>query len=219
MESQTFSALLVKVNAEWRSNVRLRVGVYVLLGIFWLYGVLLLKDVVAAERTAWASMESKIARARTTAAAADWSTRAQEVKAAVADLETLLWREGSVGLSQASFEERVSQSLAQAGMTLRSIRTTAATDGAGTAGQLGLIELRARVQTDFRAATMYPWLSTIGRQRFDKASTIFVESLIIRGASFGQPATAEIELVGYAVKANSGTTKGSIIQPGAGASQ
>jgi len=214
MASQNLAALWIKVGAEWRASVRLRAGVYVLLGIFWLYGILLLKDVVTAERSAWENMESKITRARATAAAADWTMRANEVKTAAAELETLLWREGSVGLSQASFEERVSQSLAQAGVALRSsIRTSAATDGTGIAGQLGLIELRARVQTDFRAATFYPWLGAVSRQKYDKASTMFVESLVIRGASFGQTATADLELVGYAIKASGGAANPAAINP------
>ena len=218
MPSQSLSALWPQIGAEWRASVRLRVGVYLLLGIFWLYGILLMRDFVSVERGAWEGMESKIARARATAAAADWSMRAQEIKVATADLEMLLWREGSVGLSQASFEERVSQSLAQSGVTLRSIRTSAAVDGTGVAGQLDLIELRARTQTDFRAATFYPWLGSITRQKFDKTSTVFVESLVIRAASFGQPATAEMELVGYAIKAGGiPTTAQSVNTPVAGA--
>jgi hypothetical protein len=219
MAGQSLYPLLPKIRAEWRASLRLRIGVYVLLGIFWLYGILLLKDVATAEQSVWETMESKIARAKSTAAAADWSIRAQEVKLATAALETLLWREGSIGLSQASFEERISQSLSQSGVMLRSsIRSSTPADGAGIAGQLGLIELRARVQTDFRVAALYPWLSAMNRQKFDKGPTVFVESLIIRAASFGQPATVEMELVGYAIKASKlSANTPSINPPAAGA--
>lgn len=213
MTNPSLHNAIISVRNELRTNTRLRVGVYFLFGIFWLYGILLLKEFVVAERGSWEVMEAKIARARATAAAADWPLRAQETKLAAADLETLLWREGSVGLSQASFEERISQSLSQAGVSVRSIRTTAVTDGGGTAGQLGLIELRARVQTDFRAATLYPWLGATARQKFDKSPTIFVDSLSIRGASVGQPATADMELVGYAIKAVSAPSDFSPLNP------
>jgi hypothetical protein len=216
MPTPSFDKVLLRVGTEWRESARLRFGVYLLLSIFWFYGILVLKDLAIAQRASWEEMELKIARARATAATADWSTRAQEMQAAVVDLETLLWREGSVGLSQASFEERISQSLSKSGVTLRSIRTSVASDGTGNAGQLGLIELRARVQTDFRAATLYPWLSATARKKFEKASTIFVESLIIRGASFGQPAMAEMELVGYAIKAAIGPGREETINPAAG---
>jgi hypothetical protein len=58
----------------------------------------------------------------------------------------------------------------------------------------------------------------MNRQKFDKGPTVFVESLIIRAASFGQPATVEMELVGYAIKASKlSANTPSINPPAAGA--
>jgi hypothetical protein len=195
------SESIIKLRAEWESSRLLRGGIYVLLGTLWLYGILVLKDFVAVERKSWEAMESKTSRAKATAVNADWPMRAQEMKVAISDLESLLWREGSVGLSQASFEEKISLSVTQAGIPLRSIRTTAVTDGATTASPLGLIELRARLQLEFRPTTFYPWLAAVTKGKFEKAPTMFVENLSIRAASLGQPGYADLELVGYALKA------------------
>jgi hypothetical protein len=212
MSSGSPQEFMTKARAEWAANGRLRVGVYVLLGIFWLYGVLVLKDFVAAEKGVWEGMESKTARARATAAAADWASRSVEMKGAVGDLEALLWKEGSVGLSEASFGERISQSFAQSGVALRSIRTSAVADAGGTAGQLGLIELRARAQVEFRPATFYPWLAMLAKSKLDKAPSIFVEGLTIRAAPPGQQ-TVELELVAYAVKASANALKQDAASP------
>jgi len=196
--SNTTSAKLL---GEWHTNARLRWAVYLLLGIVWLYAILVLRDAVSTEYGKWDAMEASIARARSTAAEADWPTRAQEIKVALNDLEALLWRDGSIGLSQAAFEERVAQSLAASGVVVRSLRTTVGTEIAAAPAQASLVQLRSRVQVDFRPATMYNWLASLARVRYEKAPSMFVETLNIRPASFGQLATAEIEVVGYAVKA------------------
>ena len=195
-----FSEFTSQFLGEWRSNSRFRAGIYLLLGTLWLYGVLLLRDHAVAEHANWELVEQKNSRARATAAIADWPTRAQEMKTAVAELEALLWRDGSIGLSQAAFEERIIQSLTAMNIPIRGIRTTAMAESVSTPSQLALMQLRARVQIDFRASTVYPWLASIARSKAEKSPTIFVESLAIRTSNVGQAATAEVELVGFAVK-------------------
>ena len=200
MQTLNFSKVAGQFLIEWRSNARFRAGIYLLVGTLWLYAVLLLRDHAAAEHTNWDLLEQKNSRARATAAVADWPTRAQEMKTAVADLEALLWRDGSVGLSQAAVEERITQSLTAANIAVRAIRTTALTEDVSGPAQLALIQLRARVQIDFRASNVYPWLASVARSKSEKLPTIFVESLVIRTTNVGQTPTAEIELVGYAVR-------------------
>ena len=201
MANNASNTTIAKLLGEWHTNARLRWAVYLLLGIVWLYAILVLRDAVSTEYGKWDAMEASIARARSTAAEADWPTRAQEIKVALNDLEALLWRDGSIGLSQAAFEERVAQSLAASGVVVRSLRTTVGTEIAAAPAQASLVQLRSRVQVDFRPATMYNWLASLARVRYEKAPSMFVETLNIRPASFGQLATAEIEVVGYAVKA------------------
>ena len=210
MAENSSNTVMPKLLGEWNTNARLRWGTYVLLAIFWLYAILILRDAVGAAQSNWDAMEARNARARSTAAEADWPIRAQEIKSALTDLEALLWRDGSIGLSQAAFEERIAQSLAASGITVRSLRASAVADGAATSAQLGLIPLRARVQVDFRPASIYPWMATLSRSKSEKSPTLVIEALTIRPANFGQPATADIEIVGYALKpgdGNPGSTK------------
>ncbi len=202
MPNRNQHELIAKFVGEWNVNRRLRVGIYLLIGILWLYAILVLKDFVVAEHASWEAMESKNLRSKATAAAADWPTRAQEIKAALTDLEALLWRDGSVGLSQAAFEERITQSFASASIVVRSIRASAIADTGATPALPDLIQLRARIQADFRPTTFYPWLASMARSKSEKSPSLLVESLTIRSGSFGQPATADLELVGYAVKAS-----------------
>jgi len=209
MADNASNTTISKFHSEWNTNARLPWAVYLLLGIVWLYAILVLRDAVSSEYSKWDAMEAKNARARSTAAEADWPTRAQEIKVALNDLEALLWRDGSVGLSQAAFEERVSQSLAAAGVVVRSLRTTVGTESAATPAQVSLVQLRSRVQVDFRPASMYNWLASLSRARVEKTPSMFVETLNIRPASFGQLATAEIEVVGFAVKATTDNAGGS----------
>jgi hypothetical protein len=218
MQMPNISEFTSQFLGEWRSNSRFRAGIYLLLGTLWLYGVLLLRDHAVAEHANWELIEQKNSRARATAAIADWPTRAQEMKSAVTDLEALLWRDGSLGLSQAAFEERIVQSLTLMNIPIRSIRTTATAESS-TPGQLALIQLRARVQIDFRASTVYPWLASLARSKSNKSPTIFVESLTIRTGNVGQAATAEIELIGYAVKTTSNREPAPPIAPSKAASQ
>ena len=206
MANNASNTTISKFLGEWNTNARLRWAVYVLLAIVWLYAILVLRDAVSNEYSKWDAMEAKNARARSTAAEADWPTRSQEIKTALTDLEALLWRDGSIGLSQAAFEERVSQSLAASGVAVRSLRTTVGAESTSSQATAGLVQLRSRVQIDFRAATLYNWLASLARTRVEKAPSMFVETLNIRPANFGQLATAEIDVVGYAVKATTDKT-------------
>lgn len=190
-----------RFHQEWRDNSRLRYGVYLVVGILWIYGILILKDRVLLTREGWQTAESRNMRARATASSADWLTRAQDVAASIGDHELLLWREGSIGLSQAAFQENVTQGFARAGIVVRSGPRVAAATDTPVSGELAdIVPLRARAQVEFRPAGFYPWLAALAKTRAEKRATMVIDTLTIRSGSFGQPAIADIELVGYAMK-------------------
>jgi hypothetical protein len=195
---------IAQMRTEWQQKPLLRAGIYVVLAIFWVYGILELNDAVSREREAWTAAEARATRARATAASADWLLRAQEAGAAVSEHEQLLWREGSIGLSQAQFQERVNASFSGAAIVVRNLRVATATDAPVSAELADIVPLRARAQVEFRPATFYAWLDTLQRAKREKRAAITVESLTIRAGSFGQPALAEIELAGFVQK---GATK------------
>lgn len=196
-------SLAEQFGKEWHENSRLRYGIYLVACILWIYCILVLRDAAAAARDTWQTAESRNVRARATASSADWLTRAQETAASVGDHELLLWREGSIGLSQAAFQERVNQGVSNAGISVRSVRIAAATDVAVSNELPDIVPLRARVQMEFRPMSFYPWLASIAKTRTENRATIVIDSLTIRAGSFGQPSIADIELVGYLLKAES----------------
>lgn len=195
------ASLLTKMQDEWQQSQRLRIGVLVVLAIFWLYGILVLRDTVGLEREAWQTAETQNTRARLTATSADWVTRSQGVVTAISEHEQLLWRDGSLGLSQAGFQEQIAQSFSSANIIVRSpIRVATVTDAPVSAELADIVPLRARVQVEFRPTTFYPWLAIVAKARAEKRAAFVVDSLTIRAGSVGQPSTADIELVGYALK-------------------
>ncbi len=189
-----------QMRQEWRENSRLRYGVYATIAIVWIYGILSLKDATEVERSTWQNTESRLARARATATSADWLRRSQDVVVAVNEYESLLWRDGSIGLSQAAFQERISQSLAAAGIVVRAMRVSPATD-APLSGDVGdIVPLRARIQVEFRPSSFYTWLGTLAKASGEKRAAVVIESMTIRASGFGQASIADVELAGYALK-------------------
>ncbi len=204
---------------QWRSNPRLRYGVYAIFAIMWFYGSLVLRDAVTIKREAWLAAESRIARAKVVANSGDWASRAGDVKAALNDFESLLWKEGSLGLAQAAVQESINRSLTAGGLIGRQVKVTVS-DTPLSPDMPEVVAIRARVLVDFRPTAVNAWLAAMARDVSEKKPAMIVESLSVRGAP---SPTADIELVAYALKpestapANSsgGTTSG----PGSGASK
>lgn len=193
------SAAVNDAREQWRANPRLRYGVYIIAAIMWLYCILGLRDSVTAKREAWASAEARIARARVLANSGDWVSRANDVKSAMTDYESLIWKEGSLGLAQAAVQESLNRTLASAGLIARQVKVTVG-DAPLSAEMAEIVPIRARVLVDFRPAAVNTWLTTIARDVSDKKPAIMIESLSIRGA----PAPfAEIEMVAYALRPES----------------
>ncbi len=193
-----------QMRQEWRENSRLRYGVYITIGIVWIYAILSLKDATEIERGTWQNSESRVARARATAASADWLRRSQEVAGAVNEYESLLWREGSIGLSQAAFQERISQSLGAAGIVVRALRVVPASDAPLSNDMNDIVPLRARIQVEFRPSSFYTWLGALAKTMTEKRAALVIESMTIRASNTGQASIADVELAGYALKGGRG---------------
>ncbi len=190
------TAALTDAREQWRGNPRLRYGVYVIAAIMCIYGILVLRDAVTAKREAWAATEARIARARALANSGDWVNRASEVKAAMSEFESLLWKEGSLGLAQAAVQESVTRTLTSAGLTARQVKVTVS-DAPLSAEMPEIVPIRARVLIDFRPLAVNAWLAAMARDVSEKRPAMVIESLTIRGA----PApVADIELVAYALR-------------------
>ncbi len=188
---------LASVQEEFHRSRTLRYGVFALAAILWLYGVLVLRDAVIAKRDSWRATETKIVRARAVAASGDWNARSTEVKAALADYELLLWKDGSIGLSQAAAQESVSRALTGAGLSVRSIRASVS-DTAVSADLPDVLPIRIQASFDFRQQGFYNWLAALAKDRAVKKPALTMESLTVHGTT---TPVVDVVLVAYAVKA------------------
>jgi hypothetical protein len=186
--------------AEWESSPRLRYATYALICLAWVHGILLLRDAAIAEGARIAEAQDKIVRIQQAATTGDWPARSAAASKSAREYEALLWKEGGVGLSDAAFQEHISKTLATSGVAVRSLRSTSVSiTDATKANESGVYKLGARLQADFRPADFYTWLNTLSAAREQRAPAVVVESMVIR-AGIGQPAIAEVELAGYAVR-------------------
>lgn len=184
---------------ELKSNSRLRWGLLGIVGILWFYGILELRDQVQAKEDGYRSLSKKIARIQGTAAQTEWPTRLADARKLQGTLEKPLWRETSIGLAQASFNDWLSQLNQQA--NLGKVQQTVAAQGddaapgkeTAAASSSGLWKLSAKLSFDFNPLTFYPWLGKL--EKSDRQ--VIVESMTIR--SLPSP-KAEVMLVAYFLK-------------------
>lgn len=182
---------------ELRGNSRLRIGLYIVLGIVWFYVLLVLRDATAGKSRQWQELRAQESRARASASSADWKSRAQIAVAGVADIETLLWRDGSVGLSQAAFQEKITQLAGRQGASLRSIRSVAPRSPSAELEALGIAAIGVRVQIESRPSSFMAWAGELSK--FSGQPAILADTLTLRMQP-GQPFTIESDLSGYAIR-------------------
>ncbi len=196
MSGPRWQVLLADAREQFQHSRTLRLAVFALVFIVWLYGILVLRDAAAARRDAWLAVESRIVRAKALAASGDWAARSLEAKSALADYETLLWKDGSIGLSQAAAQENASRSLAAAGLSVRQIRAASA-DSAVSADLPDILPIRVNVNFDFRQPAFQNWLAAMARERAEKRPAFVIDSLTVRGTPVP---VVDAVLVAYAVK-------------------
>ena len=182
-----------------KDNRRLRLGLWLAVGIFWLYGVLLLRDEARLATTDYQTLAKKTARMQAQLNQSEWKERVEPVLALQFELESRLWREGTIGLAQATFQDWLNQAVQQSNLT-RAVVTVAAQEestsqtinkGKAASGlDNDLWKVSAKVAFDFVPKGLYALLGRL--EGHDKQ--IVVESLVVR--SLPSP-RAEMVLVSY----------------------
>lgn len=162
-----------------RANSRLRWGAWAIAGILWLYAALVLRDQAQASAEAYLSAQKKIARVQDVLARTEWPERLEAARALRLDLEGRLWREATIGLAQASFQDWLNQTVQQAGLLKPNISVAAqeTADGADS-GAPALWKVSAKLGFDFSPKSFYPFLAKLATHE----KRVMVESLAIRGA-------------------------------------
>lgn len=196
MNGARLQAMFADAREQFQQSRVLRLGVFALAFIVWLYCILVLREAAIAKRDAWFAVESRIVRAKALAASGDWAARSLEAKSALTDYETLLWKDGSIGLSQAAAQENASRSLAAAGLAVRQIRASGV-DSPASAELPDILPIRIQVNFDFRQPAFQNWLAAITRERTEKRPAFVIDSLTVRGAPVP---VVDAVLVAYAVK-------------------
>jgi hypothetical protein len=189
---------------ELQENRRLRLGMYLIIGLLWIYGITALRDLGVREMNNWKQAEADILQSRTVAATADWTSREMQARNALTDLEGYLWRDGSLGFSQAAFQERVAQTLSRAGATAPSIRVSSGSESTSANSALAISTMSARVQTEYRPNVLFTWLRDVGLRPGAQQPLILVDSIVIRALP-NQPATLDLQLSALASRSEGAT--------------
>ena len=186
---------LSPIFAGLKDNPRLRLGFWLIVAIFWLYGLLLLRDearLVASEHLALAR---KVTRLQAQARQTEWAARVEPALAGQIALESRLWREATIGLAQATFQDWLNQAVQQSSLT-RGVVTVAAQEdnlpdkNVATKTESGLNQdiwkVSAKVGFEFTPKGLYGFLGRVE----GNDQQIIVESLVVRG-----PPTPRVEMV------------------------
>lgn len=193
--------MLVDALSEFRGSPRLRWGIWLILGILWFYGVLLLRDEVRDRGAAHAAELRQLVRLQAAAAQPGWPDRAEAARAQRLGLENRMWREGTLGLAQASFQDWVGQAASQAGLA-RPVLTVAAQEESALPGDsavakkeaetapAGQWKVTAKVAFEFRAESLHQFLGIVASHE----KMVSVDSVVIRSTPVPR---AEIVLIAY----------------------
>lgn len=185
--------------AEIKANPRLRLGLWLIIGIAWIYCLLLLRDEVQRAGNEHQAFAKKVARTLAQASQNEWLERAESAQAMQLQHESRLWREGTIGLAQAGFQDWLNLVVQQSGLT-RPVLTVAAQEESASektaAGAKGndnassLWKITAKLSFDFTPKNLYELMARLaGHDR-----QIVVETLVIRSVPAPR---AEMMLVAY----------------------
>jgi hypothetical protein len=100
--------------SQLRSNNRLRIGLALIVGIVWLSLLLDLHDQNTASIDRYRQIASQLARFGSQQKQTQWLTRAQDAKDVLAEAESRVWQNSTIGLTQAEIRDWLLRQLLQA---------------------------------------------------------------------------------------------------------
>lgn len=193
--SESFTPFLTEI----RVNPRLRLGLWLIIGIAWIYCLLLLRDEVQRATNEHQAFAKKVARTLAQAGQNEWLERAESAQAAQLQHESRLWREGTIGLAQASFQDWLNLAMQQSGLTKPVVTVAAQEESASEKSAAGakatdagsnLWKVTAKLNFDFTPKNLYELMGRlVGHER-----QIVVETLVIRSVPAPR---AEMLVVAY----------------------
>ena len=171
--------------AEVKDKPRLRVGLLLVVGIFWIYGLLLLRDSGTLAASEQQTLAKKVARIQAQSRQTEWTARVEPALALQIELESRLWREGTIGLAQATFQDWLNQNVQQSNLTRSAVTVAAQEESAPEKSVVvkrnsdvnrDIWKISAKVGFDFTPKDFYAFLGRV--EGHDKQ--VIVESLVVR---------------------------------------
>ena len=190
---------LARIGPQLRQNVRLQFGLWIVLGLAWLYGLLLLRDEARVAAMDQLTASKSVARLVAQSNQTEWIARAEQAQTRLVERENRLWREATIGLAQATFQDWLNQAAQQSNLA-RATVTVAAQEESQIEKNSGIKttpgvnadswKVSAKVSFDFTPKALYAMLGRIENHE----KQIIVEALVVRGPPTPR---AEIVLVAY----------------------
>jgi hypothetical protein len=116
--SQAWASLV----QQWRQNVRLRLGGWVILGIVLVYGLMGMTDVRKEYQAEYDQLAERLERLHALSQERQWPERMDQARALRVQMEGRLWRAESQGLAQATIQTWLDSRLKRIGMNEARVR-------------------------------------------------------------------------------------------------
>lgn len=181
--TESFSPLIVAVN----DNPRLRIGLWLIVGIAWIFCLSLLREETQRAANEFQSLAKKIGRIQVQSSQNEWTARVEPTQTLQLELESRLWREATIGLAQATFQDWLNQVVQQSSLT-RAVVIVAAQDEntpekntsvkAESVPILDIWKVSAKVGFEFTPKSMYAFMGRIEGH----SKQIVVESIVVRSS-------------------------------------
>jgi hypothetical protein len=191
---------------QLRANVRLRVGLALIIAMGWLYGVLTLRDEVAEQTQRFRSSTQSVARLKAQLTQPEWGDRAVAARATAVQLEAKLWQAPTPGLAQAALQDWLMKTVAKVGIANPQV-TVAVVEDANVGNNASpvatdpststdanapadLWKLKAKLNFEFNPSTLMDFLAAL--ETNDQQITVHVLT-----ARKDPAPRAEMELIAY----------------------
>ncbi len=136
---------------ELRSNVRLRLGVGLIVTILVGYSAILLDEYRQKLRTEHQALVKRLAQLEGVTQQTQWTQRASETRALLVELEDKLWRANSKGLAQANLQAWLDSQMKAAAITETRLTMESTVDSTKYAN---VWQVTAQINGNFTAASL-----------------------------------------------------------------
>lgn len=162
---------------EFKHNLRLRIGLALILAVIWLYLILVMRDALDDSTRMHRNASNRLSQLQSVMQQNDWNERLIAATTLQASLESELWPGDTLGLSRATFQDWLNQQMQSASIShpIISMAASETSDQAVSPQADELWQVRAKVVFDFNPASLNQLLQQMMQYRHH----VVIESLHI----------------------------------------